>query len=137
MSEPFLERLSQFTPDASGLDRDALLFAAGLNSARPNRVWKSVSAVLVGAQLLSLACLWPHAGDSRPGAQGFVARHSAPAKSSLDRPFSAEPRQSHVWSVRYEADELTLEDYPAENIVFIDSEPTLRAFGSPPESILN
>ena len=37
MSEPILERLSRFTPDAGRLDRDALLFAAGRESARPNR----------------------------------------------------------------------------------------------------
>ena len=39
MSEPILERLNRFTPDAGGLDRDALLFAAGRESAaaRPVR----------------------------------------------------------------------------------------------------
>ena len=34
MSEPFAERLSRFTPDGGGLDRDALLFAARTRSVR-------------------------------------------------------------------------------------------------------
>ncbi len=58
MSEPFLERLSRFTPDAGGLDRDALLFAAGRGSARPNRGWKALAALLAGTQMLSLALLF-------------------------------------------------------------------------------
>ena len=59
MSEPFLERLSRFTPDAGGLDRDALLFAAGRNSVRPNRGWKTVASLLAATQALSLVLLWP------------------------------------------------------------------------------
>ena len=46
MSEPLAERLSRFTPDGSGLDRDALLFAAGRASARPNRRWVALAAAL-------------------------------------------------------------------------------------------
>ena len=46
MSEPILERLSRFTPDAGRLDRDALLFAAGRSSARPNRGWKTLATLL-------------------------------------------------------------------------------------------
>ena len=60
MSEPFLERLSRFTPDAGGLDRDALLFAAGRVSARRNRGWMTVASLLAGTQALSLIFLWPH-----------------------------------------------------------------------------
>ena len=60
MSERFLERLSRFTPDASGLDRDALLFAAGRSSARPNRGWVTLASLLAGTQALSLVLLWPH-----------------------------------------------------------------------------
>ena len=39
MSEPIVERLSRFTPDAGRLDRDSLLYEAGRKSARPNRAW--------------------------------------------------------------------------------------------------
>ena len=59
MSEEFLERLSRFTPDAGGLDRDALLFAAGRASARPNRGWITLAALLANTQILSLVLLWP------------------------------------------------------------------------------
>ena len=57
MSEPFLERLSRFTPETGGLNRDALLFAAGRRSARPNRGWIALAAALAGTQTLSLALL--------------------------------------------------------------------------------
>ena len=46
MSESFTERLSRFTPDGAGLDRDALLFAAGKASARPNRRWRILCSAL-------------------------------------------------------------------------------------------
>ena len=52
MSEPSLERLSRFTPDAGSLDRDALLFAAGRSSARPNRGWMTLASLLAVALLL-------------------------------------------------------------------------------------
>ena len=45
MSGP-LERLGRFTPDGSGIDRDALLFAAGRASVKPDRRWQSVAGLL-------------------------------------------------------------------------------------------
>ena len=75
MSEPILERLSRFTPDAGGLDRDALLFAAGRGSARPNRGWMTLASLLAGTQALSLVLLWPH---SSPPA-GEIDRAPSPA----------------------------------------------------------
>ena len=68
MSEPFLERLSKFTADAGGLNRDALLFAAGRSSARPNRVWKVLATML--------ACI---PGDF---ARAFIAAPTLPAAAS-------------------------------------------------------
>jgi hypothetical protein len=59
MSEPFEERLSRFTPDGTGLDRDALLFAAGRASVRSGRRWAAVAAALAASQVLTLAILWP------------------------------------------------------------------------------
>ena len=61
MSEPFLERLSRFTPNAGGLDRDALLFAAGRASARPNRAWIALATLLTSTQVLS----WSFCGRAR------------------------------------------------------------------------
>src|SRR5438270_112330 len=59
MPEPIIERLSRFTPDGSGLDRDALLFAAGRASIRPNRAWMAIAGALAASQVLTLAFLWP------------------------------------------------------------------------------
>lgn len=59
MSEPIAELLSRFTPDAGGLDRDALLFAAGRASARPSRRWIALAGALAASQLLTLVLLWP------------------------------------------------------------------------------
>src|SRR5262249_33679025 len=53
------ERLSRFTPQGAGLDRDGLLFAAGRASARPNRWWVALTALLALSQTLTLVCLWP------------------------------------------------------------------------------
>lgn len=59
MSEP-IERLSKFTPDSSGLDRDRLLFEAGRASARPNRRWRALCMGLTASQLLTLGLwCWP------------------------------------------------------------------------------
>jgi hypothetical protein len=58
MSEPFLERLTRFTPAAGDMDRDVLLFAAGRASARPNRGWITLAAVLAATQVLTLALWW-------------------------------------------------------------------------------
>jgi hypothetical protein len=73
MSEAFPERLSRFTPDGSGLDRDALLFTLGKASARPNRRWQALAFALALSQALTLALLWPRAPgpaapDGRPDA---------------------------------------------------------------------
>lgn len=51
--------MSQFTPDGSGIDRDALLFAAGRVSARANRVWIGLTVILALSQTLTLWWLWP------------------------------------------------------------------------------
>jgi hypothetical protein len=59
MREPIVESLTRFTPDAGGLDRDAILFAAGRASARPNRKWMALAGSLAACQLITLALLWP------------------------------------------------------------------------------
>ncbi|HEV2949436.1 MAG TPA: hypothetical protein VGX70_18820 [Gemmataceae bacterium] len=59
MREPIIESLSRFTPDGSGLDHDAILFAAGRASARPNLGWMALTGSLAACQLVTLALLWP------------------------------------------------------------------------------
>lgn len=59
MSKSFAEKLSELTPDASGLDRDAILIAAGRASARPNRRWQTLAGCLMLSQIITLFLLWP------------------------------------------------------------------------------
>jgi hypothetical protein len=89
MSDPLTALLSKWTPDASGLDRETLLFAAGRASARPNRRWMALAAALAASQLGTILLLWlptkPIAlrmPDAVPG----VANSSA----SADQPDSGE-----------------------------------------------
>ena len=135
MSEPILERLSRFTPDAGGLDRDALLFAAGRDSARPNRGWMTLASLLAGTQALSLALLWPHSspsvGKSTVSLAGVPAPPAAPGPPATGA--SADPG---LWSARRGLLESDSHGRPAGDMTFIESEPPLRAF-RPPPSLLN
>ncbi len=55
-----IQTLARFTPDASKLDRDALLFAAGRASV-PRRRWLfAVVGLLTLSQAATLVWLWPH-----------------------------------------------------------------------------
>jgi hypothetical protein len=138
MSEPFIERLSRFTPDAGGLDRDFLLYAAGRASVRPNRTWIALAAALAVTQPLFLILLWPR---TTPPA-GHVALTSAsrlPPPSTLHASTADRPDSAGLWSVRHNALDLEHEDNPAPpgTVTFVESGPPLRAFVSLPSSILN
>jgi hypothetical protein len=129
MSEPFLERLTRFTPDAGRVDRDALLFATGRASARPNRVWVALVGALTATQALSLVLLWPQPVPPGVGSRVQVA-HTAPATSEA----SAAPNAGSVLA-HYRLDSEAEE--PPETGTFVDTGPPLRAYDSPPASILN
>jgi hypothetical protein len=136
MSEPFLERLSRFTPEADGLDRDTLLFAAGRASARPNRGWISLAGVLAGTQVLSLVLLWPHPGS--PAADVPPPGTNCPApRAPVEAPASETEESPGLWSVHHNPLDSQTEDRPAGTGTFVESGPPLRAFASPPSSILN
>ncbi len=135
MSEPILERLSRFTPDAGGLDRDALLFAAGRASARPNRGWMTLASLLAGTQALSLRSCGgtrtrsPAAGPSP--SPGYPRRRRPPSPRV--------PRRRRTRACGRPAAglrESEAVDRPAGDMTFIESEPPLRAF-PPPPSLLN
>jgi hypothetical protein len=138
MSEPFLERLSRFTPDAAGLNRDALLYAAGRASARTNRAWIILTAALVVTQPLSLVLLRP-----RPAAPGMnlaiptASRLSPLTAQERSLPDSSDSRS--LWSVRHRL----LDSEPADDPVppgaatFVENGPLLRAFTPLPPSLLN
>jgi hypothetical protein len=135
MSEEFLERLSRFMPDAGGLDRDALLFAAGRGSARPNRGWITLATLLLNTQALSLVLLWTH--PTPP-----AASYAVPVAVVPEPPATLDPRTSGRWANpglradRHSLLKLETEDRPAGDVTFIDSGPPLRASGPLP-SLLN
>jgi hypothetical protein len=133
MSGSFLERLSRFTPDAGRLDRDALLFAAGRGSARPNRLWITLTAVLAGTQALSLALLWPHAA---PPAGGPVQIATAPPSPAVAPPLSETETGPNLWLVRQSLLNSPAEEHSPGTTTSIVSDPPLRAFAPPPSSIL-
>ncbi len=122
MSEPFLERLSRFTPDAGRLDRDLLLFAAGRSSVRPNRGWMALASLLAGTQALSLALLRQHPGPPAAGSAVPVA-----AVPALPEAVAPEPSRSlssrGLWAARHRLLESEPEDLPPAGVTFIDSAP--------------
>ncbi len=133
MSEPLAESLSRFTPDATGLDRDALLFAAGRASARPSRRWQSLAGVLAASQLLTLILLWPSTPPSTPPV--IIA---LPDSATVPDEPTAEYEPSSWGVLRTRL--LTTEDDWSETAVdepMAPPEPPLRAFGTPLETILN
>ncbi len=130
MSEPFLERLSRFTPDAGGLDRDALLFAAGRGSARPNRGWKALTGLLAGTQMLSLVLLFHGTTPQAVGFREAVADVPVP-------PAVLEPANPGVSSARHALLDATTERPPADDVDFIDRGPPLHAGDLQRASLLN
>jgi hypothetical protein len=136
MSEAFLERLSRFTPDAGRLDRDALLFAAGRGSARPNRGWKALVTLLAGSQALSLGLLWRYPTPSDAGPNFAVTQAPVPP-SALEPPTSAALVSPGSWSARRSLLEAETEERPAGDVTFVESGAPLRVAGPLPSSLLN
>src|SRR5262245_13822395 len=88
--DPMTDRLSRFTPTAPGLDRDAILFAAGRRSARGSWLWKALAGLLAATQVLTLLALWPRpqpAGTSvSPPAMVAPAAEPAPPPPPTSSP---------------------------------------------------
>src|SRR5262249_5759629 len=53
--DPLVQRLTQLTPSATTIDRDALLFAAGRASAPRTLGWKMLAAALAISQTATLS----------------------------------------------------------------------------------
>jgi hypothetical protein len=133
MSEPFAERLSRFTPDGSGLDRDALLFAAGRASVRPAGRWKVAAGVLAASQLLTILLLWPrmsHQGTDAPRSP-FA---SAPPVAVEPPPALSDP-DSWAMNRRLLNGSVDLPPFPSQDDLVPD-DPPLRA-SSPSAALLN
>src|SRR5262245_19849400 len=87
--EPLKDTLARFTPKEAGLDRDALLFEAGRESARRNPFWKAAAAALATTQAATLLFLLPLAQPSR--SQGLSVAEAKPPASSARLPDSWRP----------------------------------------------
>jgi len=87
--DPVTDRLARFTPNPAGLDRDALLFAAGRKSARPMRFWPIATGLLAASQVITLALLWP--GSPAQPLPTQVAPAIAPSSELSVPPVSRPP----------------------------------------------
>lgn len=134
MSEPLAEHLSRFTPDVACLNRDALLFAAGRASARPNRRWQALVAALALSQVLTLVILRPQTPLPAPTPTPIVVETPAPAVP----PDEFVPASVPTGILRAGMRSLDLDRVePIYDEATVPSPPPLRAFGPPPASILN
>ena len=89
---------------------------------------------LAGTQALSLALLWPHAGQPSTSVGVPVAtRSSLLVESNVVEPSA----DSALWSAARVFQDVETDAHPAETVTFVDSEPPLRAFAAPPASIVN
>jgi hypothetical protein len=139
--DPLIRRLSQFTPDSAGLDRDALLFAGGRASARPNRRWVALSGALAASQIITLGLFLWAAPMQAPGPldtrQISLSPHDVAWSRPLKPPTSLADA-SALWAVRerllYE-EGLPLE--PASTEEMIPDEAPWPAFGVLPEKLLD
>jgi hypothetical protein len=126
MQRPLDEILSRFTPDPSGIDRDALLFTAGRASARPNRLWIALAAGLAICQVLTLGLLWPRSpvAPSIPAPEVSSPSGAPSAPSPLPEPALRGP---FVLNSRSPLLDENLPTNPGSDALIPD-DPPLRAF---------
>jgi hypothetical protein len=129
MSEPLAEHLSRFTPDATGLDRDALLFAAGRASVRPNRKWKTLAGALALSQVLTLVWLWPRTPPPQTSAP-VVVESPAPVMPPDD--LVPDLPSDGVWRAGMLSMDLDRPKPPSDEAM-VAPEPPLRALAPLPE----
>jgi hypothetical protein len=128
--------MSQFTPSAAGLDRDAMLFAAGRASARTSRGWIVLAAGLASTQVLSFVLLWP--GTTTPADRFNLAVAERPPAPTTVEPQLSRPRvRTGIWSIRSGLLDAETANPPDDSVSLIESRPPLRASGPLPASLLN
>jgi hypothetical protein len=120
--DPVTDRLARFTPNAAGLDRDALLFAAGRQSARGSRLWPAAVALLAISQVITLVMLWPRPVEPAPAGSVAPMVHPAP---DLSIPPSSSPRD--VWTAGSSPDVLSAPPAARPGEMFVTSDPPLTA----------
>ena len=113
------DRLSRFTPHAPGLDRDALLFAAGQRTARGSWLWKALAGLLATTQVVTLLALWPRPQPA--GTFGGPPPAVAPAPEPSLPPVSP---PGDVWTAGSRPD--VLQSSPALSTVqYVEPDPPL------------
>jgi hypothetical protein len=133
MPEPLIDRLSRLTPDGAGLDRDALLFAAGRASLRPNRRWVALAGALAASQLMTLALLWP-----RPAPFDEIPVAAIESRPAVEAPSPMDHEAPSLWSLRERALNAEGELSPTVSVEhLVPAAPPLHAFGTVSSVILN
>jgi hypothetical protein len=133
MSQSFADRLSQFTPDGAGLDRDSLLFAAGRASVRLPRRWPALCGVLAAAQVLTLVLLWPRS----PGLPDPPSGDALPVAAE-QQPEPARGSGSTLAELRGRALGTEAPLQATQSITdIVPSDPPLHALGAPPPALLH
>src|SRR5437879_2202531 len=116
--DPMTERLSRFTPNAAGLDRDAILFAAGRQSARSHRIWASLAGLLAISQGITLFALWPRSVE-------VLAPTPVPTvQTTPDLSLPPPSPSPDFWSAGSRP-EVLLKESPSANAEYIPPGPTL------------
>jgi hypothetical protein len=137
-NDSFAEQLKRFTPDRGGLDREALLFAAGRASARPNRGWMALAGTLAACQLVSLGLLWSRTSGPEGGPSG-ASPTSVAETPFYERPHDPEASSpNELWVLRARMVSGG-GDFRAPTIegTLVPDEPPLPAFPLPTSKILN
>jgi len=119
-ADPMTDRLNRFTPNAAGLDRDAILFAAGQRAARGSWVWKAVAGVFAATQLVTLWVLWPR--------EGSVVVPATPQAAPVVEPAPA-PLPADTWTVHSPPD-VVLDPPKSSSVEFAPSGPPLTAWSA-------
>jgi len=129
--DPLAERLGRFTPNAGGLDRDALLYAAGRASAHSSWVWPALAGLLGISQVATLTLLL-----TRPTNTPFAPLAAPTTQHEPDmivpNPLgSPEPPTGELWTARLP--EGGLEDLPPTRPVeqLISHDRTLNVLAMP------
>lgn len=135
MRDPIAESLSRFTPSASGLDRDAILFAAGRASAQSNRGWMALAGVLASCQLFTLLFLWPRPTSVMNSSAVPVARtETEPALvDDIKQHSPASPNTAELWTRNRQmlmTSDVELPPPVASAGPMIPSDPPLTAFST-------
>jgi hypothetical protein len=114
--DPVFDKLSRFSPSSGGLDRDAIVFAAGRASARSRRLWPAVAGLLTITQTITLVLLMmPQAPLGPPARNG----NDLPPIPAVEQ--SPDSTSDNILQVRSD-----IEHWPKETPVAdpVPSEPT-------------